>query len=141
MFERRFKFKSVKKYLQRPYGFEINVEEHWHIIPLKEIKMTAQEIESNLTHIAFTSLTNIETWCKELAAEVQAEWPTIVQLVTSGELGRKIIDALALIKPIIGFAEMTFPQMKPVIDWIINILTQIANLYPIAKDCSCPACA
>lgn len=110
-------------------------------IALKEIKMTAQELESNLTHVAFTSLTNIETWCKELAVEVQAEWPTIVHLVTSGELGKKILAMLAIIKPIIGFAEMMLPQMKPVIDWVINILTQIANLYPIAKDCSCPACA
>ena len=103
--------------------------------------MTSQELESNLTHIAFTSLTNIETWCKELATEVQADWPTIVHLVTSGELGAKIINALALVKPIIGFAEMTFPQMKPLIDWIVNILTQIANLYPLTNQCACPACA
>ena len=103
--------------------------------------MTSQELESNLAHVAHSSLTTIELWVKELAIEVKEDWPHLVHLVTSGDLGKKILNMLATLKPIIGFAEMMFPALKPIIDWVIKILTQIAELYPVATACTCPACA
>jgi hypothetical protein len=103
--------------------------------------MTAQELETNLTHMASVSLSNLEALCKELATEVKEDWPNLVHLVTSGDLGKNILSGIALLKPIINFAEMMLPQFKTLIDWIVNILTQIANLYPVTQSCSCPACA
>jgi hypothetical protein len=98
-------------------------------------------VENDLLHVMTWTLAHLETLCKELVSEGEEIWPTMSQLVTSGQLGKDIINILATLKPVIVYAQSTFPQYASLLTWAIDIITDIANFDAVNIPCSCPACA
>ena len=76
----------------------------------------------------------------EVVEEGEEVWPTLEQLITSGQLGKDILSILATLKPFISFVEANFPQYASMISWITTILTDIANFTVVNTPCTCPGC-
>ena len=102
--------------------------------------MAATVIENNLKHVLSWILAKLEDLCKEVVSEGEAVWPTLEQLVSSGQLGKDILAILATLKPVITYAETAFPQYASLISWCQDILTDIANFDTINKTCTCSGC-
>jgi len=101
---------------------------------------TTTVIENDLIHVLTWILQHLETLCKEVVSEGEAVWPTLEQLVASGQLGKDIIKLLATLKPVITYAQAAFPQYASMITWAIDILQDIANFDAVNIPCTCPGC-
>jgi hypothetical protein len=102
--------------------------------------MANSTVENNLLHVMTWTLQHLESLCKEIGTEGEALWPTLEQLVTSGQLGRDILNVLASLKPVIGYAEKAFPQYAPMINWADTILTDLASFTVVNTPCTCSGC-
>jgi len=101
---------------------------------------TGSEIESNLIHVLSWTLEHLESLCKEVVTEGEAVWPTLEQLVASGQLGKDILRILAILKPVLTYAQTAFPEYSGLITWAVNILTDIANFDTVNIPCVCAGC-
>lgn len=102
--------------------------------------MDSQAFENNLIHVLTWTLSKLEDLCKEIVTVGASEWPTLEQLVTSGQLGKDIISILATLKPVITFLQQSFPQDAALINWIVEILEEIAKFDTVNTLCSCTGC-
>lgn len=98
------------------------------------------DIENDLVHVLSWTLAHLESLAKEVVEEGEEVWPTLEQLITSGQLGKDILSILATLKPVISFVEANFPQYASMISWITTILTDIANFTVVNTPCTCPGC-
>ena len=97
-------------------------------------------VENGFTHIMTVIFTDLEANVKSLAALVEKEWPTIEDLLTSGQIGQDILKALSMIEPIFSLVEFVFPNSTPVITWAESIIKQLATLKVLNTPCTCPIC-
>ena len=100
----------------------------------------ANVIENDLIHVLSWTLSKLESLCTDLVEEGEVLWPTLDQLVASGQLGKDIINILAMLKPVIGYAQTAFPQYASMLTWAVSILTDIANFDSVNVTCGCPGC-
>src|SRR5271157_1417162 len=100
----------------------------------------ATNVENDLIHVLSWTLSHLESLVKEVVSEGEEVWPTMEQLVTSGQLGKDILAILATLKPLITYVESAFPQYASLISWCQTILTDIANFTIVNTPCTCPSC-
>jgi hypothetical protein len=103
--------------------------------------MTITDFENGFKHIASNIIADLETGVQDLAGVIEKEWPTIEDLLTSGQIGKDILKGLALIEPLLSIVEMACPESKPLITWAEGILEQIAALKIFNTPCACAACS
>lgn len=100
----------------------------------------APTVQSGFTHVMTVIFTDLESDVKTLSGLVAKEWPTIEDLLTSGEIGQDILKALALIEPVFSLVGLVFPASTPTITWAETIIKQLAALKVFNTPCTCPIC-
>jgi len=102
---------------------------------------TVPNVESGFTHVMSVIFADLEADVKSLATMVEKEWPTIEDLLTSGQIGQDILKALAMIEPVFSLVEFVFPQTTPIITWAESIIKQLAALKIFNTPCTCVTCS
>ena len=105
------------------------------------MSINSTDINSGFMHLASSVLTDLEDGVKDLVVIIGKEWPTIEDLLTSGQIGRDILKVLAIIDPIFSVVEFVYPPATPIITWAESILKQLANLKAFNTPCICPVCS
>jgi len=90
--------------------------------------MNATDIENKLKHTVQWSLDEIHSVARQVVNGVEAEWPTIQHLVTSGELVEYLHKLIALVVPVLDYAKTAFPQHTATIEWLESLLEDIEKV-------------
>ena len=101
---------------------------------------TITNVQNGFTHVMSVIFTDLEADVKSLATVVQKEWPTIEDLLTSGQIGQDILKALAMIEPVFSLVEFVYPASTPFLTWCDSIIKQLAALKVFNTPCTCAAC-
>lgn len=92
-------------------------------------------VDKELQSLSVTILEEIKSKVETLAGTVVTDakiiWPTIYDLVSSGQLGKDIIKLISWLKPIITYIQPLLPQYSVLFTWILQILTIVGNLAPL----------